>query len=244
MGGWDDLGPDTCGYSSGSVVLEGGGIVVTGIGHSDEAAGLPLHLYSPQGEFVRSFGAEPAIVGNWDDPFVQFHRSIASSADGGLWSGHYIRYIVEKWDSAGRLEQRFNWSTSWFPDDQTPVFAPQSPDDTPSTVLRGLREDERGRLWILTNIPAPNWFEQLDVRTEATGKQVYRVPSPPSKLWWSRIEVRDARSGELVARVDHPIAIRGILDSGVAWSDDLVDGVPQIRLWTLVLSPAAGKVPS
>jgi hypothetical protein len=94
---------------------------------------------------IRTFG------GTLNDPGLTCARcttrALARGRDGAtIWVGHFNRYQVEKWDTAGRhlltLRRQANWFRPWGIDPDRRATAPQEPS------LSEIQEDENGHLWL------------------------------------------------------------------------------------------------
>lgn len=119
---------------------------------------------------------------------------VAPAGSSGLWSGRLNRYELERWEldgTATRIVQRdVEWFKPWEPDRGDPI---QGLDHT---RLRGIHEDQAGRLWVATIIPRTDDRARiLEMVYDANGGQFML------ELFQTGIEVLDPSSAEPVAFV-------------------------------------------
>lgn len=77
----------------------GGAIILSGRVHASREGGYPLHVFTPEGEWIRSFGMdEPQedLSDAW--PLV---RALASAGDGTFWAAPRREYRLEHWTVEG-----------------------------------------------------------------------------------------------------------------------------------------------
>jgi len=128
-----------------AVVLAGDTVLLAGEINTTELIGLPLHLVDTAGRLVRSFGAASAVR-RTDRPYATTRR-VAAARAGGVWSAHFTRYQVERWSTAGVLQEEFHVSTPWFVPWDTPA------DGVARPTIVDLNEDREGYLWVLARVP-------------------------------------------------------------------------------------------
>lgn len=120
------------------VALEDGSFVVNGTlrGVAPTNPQYPLHLVSPNGNLVRSFGG---VLRNEPAPW----RRVTQSREGTLLvAPREGAYRIERWDTAGRLLRVYERQASWFPLNAT--------GDHSKPSILGIHEDADGLLWVLT----------------------------------------------------------------------------------------------
>lgn len=95
-----------------ALFMRGDTLVVTYQLSSEESFGLPFHVYSRDGDWVRSFGDEDRSVRR--DFAVRNRRVISRASDSTFWSARYDVMVFEEWDLEGRLIRRIQPSLGWF----------------------------------------------------------------------------------------------------------------------------------
>lgn len=80
-------------------ILPSGNIVTNATVSSPEAIGLPLHVISPEGDLISSFGSDGAMAPGGLG--IQRRIATSSSLRGGLWSAHRTQYTIQLWDHDG-----------------------------------------------------------------------------------------------------------------------------------------------
>lgn len=137
----------------GALRLRGDSILVAEPYTSPEAFGLPLHLLTPDGKRVLSFGAEDRTV----EPgrFFPRVRVTALESDSSFWVARRDRYQIELWNTAGLMERSNTLSREWFP----PMSAdPGDPSlAKPVAQLAGLHRDEHGHLVVVLLRARDGW---------------------------------------------------------------------------------------
>lgn len=124
--------------------------------------GLPLHLVSPRGYLVRSFGSESGVY-RPDVPYLD-RRAIAVHDTTTVWSAYRTQYVIDLYDiRTGSKIKEITRSTPWFPPNFKPLKGRVEP-DKPEPFLAGIQEDHNGLLWVLLYVPDPNW--QTAVRAD------------------------------------------------------------------------------
>jgi hypothetical protein len=68
-----------------------------------DRAGLPLHLISPEGQVIRSFGS---ISGAYrSDIPLHDRRQLTPAGSRAVWSAWALQYVIERWSEGGSLER-------------------------------------------------------------------------------------------------------------------------------------------
>lgn len=128
-----------------AIAMAGDSLLLAGEISTTEGIGLPLHLVDPDGRLVRSFGAV-APARRPDQPYATTRR-VAPARAGGVWAAHFTRYQVERWSTAGALQEEFRVATPWFAAWDTPVEGVSRP------TIVDIQEDRDGYLWVLLRLP-------------------------------------------------------------------------------------------
>lgn len=102
-------------YDKGVIKLGSGEFVVNGVKPSSDLVGLPLHVLSPTGERVRSFGYE-GVVGPDEAVGRAAIRWLApaTGAPAEFWSVPLEDYELERWNTQGDRLQAVRRSARWF----------------------------------------------------------------------------------------------------------------------------------
>lgn len=116
-----------------------------------ELAGYPLHVLSPTGTVVRSFGVDSPEF-RADQPSL-FDRVVGESSSGRVWSAVPGRYVLELWEpSAGSRLRRLLPKSEGF---QEFVRTPSETEKPPSTITSIW---EAGRVvWTLSSVADSKW---------------------------------------------------------------------------------------
>ncbi|MGH7555056.1 MAG: 6-bladed beta-propeller, partial [Longimicrobiales bacterium] len=130
-----------------SLVRYGSGYYAFRNVRTPELAGYPLHRIDMRGRIQRSFGAsEPGYRSDRPD---LYRRSIALGPAGTLWSGRFVEYVLERWDTAGTLLQRLRRAPAWFPPGIHVGAPAENRRARPAPGLMRIRVDSSGRIWTL-----------------------------------------------------------------------------------------------
>jgi hypothetical protein len=214
--------------------LSGGRILLNGRYSADEAIGLPLHVLSSTGRIVRSFGADPAVLGDWTSR--AFLRVSAESVDGSVWAANPYAYLIERWDTTGALVQSIRRHVAWFPDITDPVYVDPHMVRSPTPRVVALWEDtQRRHLWVFIRRARDDWADQVEPIVLPSGRKHFRFTTAPTMMYNTQVEVLDARSGVVIGSGMIPIGINGVLSDGRAYSVGLESELPRLRVWRLTL---------
>ncbi|CAN5855410.1 hypothetical protein BH23GEM9_BH23GEM9_18590 [soil metagenome] len=158
-----------------------------------EAPGLPLHVIDTRdGSIIRSFGPRQPP----DAPPQRASRRLAASRmSGSFWAARLTEYVIERWDTSGRLLLQLKRTVSWFP----PNVEPRG-DGPPSPAITAIWEDERGPIWVMIVVADQNWQRNHDrLRRMQTGPEVLIQPADQHGLGDTVLEVIDPATGALLA---------------------------------------------
>lgn len=157
----------------------------------------------PTGELIDRLGERADPARRRARPYTT-GRVLASSGNGGFWAARrYYRHEITLWDRQGREVRTLDPSASWYsPYDSLAMPSPERP---PFWSIRGMWEDDRGRLWVLGSVADPQWSEGLGERVRAEGREFYSIRNYPA-VFDLMIEVLDPETGERLSwrRVDEP----------------------------------------
>jgi hypothetical protein len=223
-----------------AVVFSNGSIVGMGSRATPEHVGLPLHLIDARGESIRAFGDTRPIV----DPQapVSNRRVIAPSGSSGtVWSARIREYLIERWDTAGTLQQIVRRQADWFPPPPVNIRVPppvnreqkafRVTEPRPSAIA-GLQEDNAGLLWVNAIVAGEDWKSHGVM----LGEGHPMTPKVHDQLYDSVIEVIDVRSRRVVAALRVPFYNAGFVGRGVIASvRETESGARVIDLWRLAL---------
>jgi hypothetical protein len=171
---------------NGSFVARGD---VGGAGHHNR----PIHILSPLGVIVRSFGLpDQAAAPASPQGSRGLGRRIAVGNDGTIWAGHVQEYVLDQYDSAGRLLGVLALTPPWFPG-PSGDWTPQVTNPPPADLWR-VAVDAEGLLWTFTHVPRTNW--KAGVTPSKTAGQ-FRFDG--HRAYDTMIEVLDPLKGHLLA---------------------------------------------
>jgi len=135
------------------VIRPNSGLILHSLLNTPDRIGLPLHALSSDGTVVKSFGATAPNVRPGQD--ADSYRVIAPSSD-AVWSARINKYTMEKWSAAGVQQLAVSRTVPWFKPWAEQTALP--PDvSRPSPRIRGIREDDEGRLWTFVWRAESDW---------------------------------------------------------------------------------------
>jgi hypothetical protein len=184
-----------------AIRVRDGSLIVNAHVPTMDEIGLPLHRLTADGRRI-SFGAEPAtFVPSRPGTNV---RAIAPAASGGFWATRYERYLIEQFDSVGRVVQTLERSPPWFPPGDGSMNPP-NPDRPPFPHVKAIDEDEVGRLWVLIQVADPQYQKALHRRenVRSVRESLWEI-TDYDRFYDTVIEVLDPGAARLLAseRVD------------------------------------------
>jgi hypothetical protein len=138
-------------------------------------------------------------------------------------------YVVEEWRLDGTLVRRLERDPVWF--DAWLQRRGVSASEPPQPLLRGVHQDDRGRLVVLATVAAENWREGLEREDDQRGERSVRVRNP-ELLYDSWLDVIDAETGRLIASQRLPQYLVGFTNRGdlVGYRTGAAD-IPYVDLW-------------
>jgi hypothetical protein len=189
------------------------------------SAGYPLHMLSPTGAVVRSFGTPTPDLR--PDQFFETRRMIAKSGDSLIWSAHINRYVFDLYDYAGTLRRVVSRDASW--------FRPWT--GSPQQILPyvgGVWEDPSGLLWARLATPDPNWRRAIpNVGSEVSPLKGIEYQNT---LYDTVIEVMDPKTGKLLATRKLAPFYDGFSAGGLVWCTvEDSDGYPSLEIFQVRL---------
>jgi hypothetical protein len=213
--------PVTSAPFSPPVPLPNGDVIVAAPFRSLEAAGRGLHVLSPRGEVLRSFGGD----GSFDARCllcVRYRISPARHVD-AIWAIPANRYEIRKINYSGHDISVMRVEGSW--------YVPSTDSMRPNISVVHLREDVEGRLWVFAVLyPSP---------PQQNGRGVASVPESvrASLIGQAKsvIDVFDPTHGVLIASQSYTGAFIGFGDGFVAKAHESPVGVGSVEIFRVRL---------
>ncbi|MEX2283065.1 MAG: 6-bladed beta-propeller [Gemmatimonadota bacterium] len=179
--------------------------------------GLPLHLISPSGDRVRSFGA--------DGPVFQSRPSASQRVIGrtgnGVWSARPDRYELEFWTFEGARTAILDRKAPWFPDREI-EGAVNSARERPHPWLTDVFSDSSELVWTLCRVADQNWRPATE-----SGRMTAR-----DKFYDTIVEVIDPVSGQLLGSQRLPGYAHFFTNDGlVVTHQEGEEGIMLIDVW-------------
>lgn len=141
---------------------------------------------------------------------------------GAAWAAWINRYVIEGWDTAGRLTRTLRRDVEWFPT----WWRARSDAETPPLPVTTAIQVQGDTLWVLVRVPDPDW--RSAVRPEG---KLYTVDDK-NAYQDTMVEAIDLRTGELLASTRFPQVMDGFAGPGLVFgpaSDAL--GNPVLPVW-------------
>ena len=196
-----------------AIPLDAGRILMNATLPTPGHVGLPLHVISPDGEVVRSFGAD-------DEAVLPGHaradgRILARAGTGSVWAGQIGSYTLDLWSLEGRHIRTLVRRPEWFPESRTDQE--YDPADPPRPFLKAIRLNQDGTLLTVTIVADERWTDgAILTRANGTGRIVGWRPDRADRLFDSMIEVMDTRSNTLLKTVRFEGYISQLLPGALA----------------------------
>jgi hypothetical protein len=214
-------------------VLWGDSLVLNAHIATADLVGVPLHVIPPEGGMIaRSFGYDSTAFRS-DIPYAGERSITVCPSTGVLWAAEKRRYVIEGYRHDRKI-QRIARNVPWFePHFSAPRFHPEEP---PPPVLRHIRCDADGLLWVLVGVADPDWQKSLQPAPNSPHGG-YR-PTQLSGYFDTIIQVFDTQSGRLVAsgRMDYSIDFFPA-DHVIGEYRESATGEPSLVLRRLALIP-------
>lgn len=201
----------------GIAFLRDGRHVIAGTVSTSMSIGLPIHVVNRSGKIVRSFGAEPPIeaIGN----AYRMWRSVAPAGDGAVWSAHLLRYVIERWDTAGRLTDRLERDVSWFAPQSDYGFHPDASRE-PTPGMPFIYSDRSGLLWTTIDVPDRAWESAFTRGNDLYGRPA-DVVDDFNNYWDSVVEVIDPVKNRVVGHARLDARVLGFAGDGLVFTREL-----------------------
>ena len=185
------------------IAYDNGNYVVNGTYSLSGAASKALHLVSPDGKVLRSFGPELSRNG-------AAIRLVARSRDGTVLVARYTDYRIERWDTAGRLLRVYKRDASWFP------TRAEEDIEQDGYLITAIHEDRDGMLWV--HMADYDAHPNPGVARMPTGKSI--------------IEVLDLENARLVAAARGDFVGGDVVGAPYQWHYyETTTGEPRLRIW-------------
>lgn len=166
-----------------------------------ERFGFPLHVVSPEGAYVRSFGAEDRSISRIGEALL-----VAKATDSSVWLARSHRYELEHWHIDGRLLSRVRVDRDYFPP-REPTRSKPLEQERPLTNIQDIGVIPGVGLSVLLTRARSDWVgsgntDETADHSHGLGKETTaKSPSLGSRLQWVEqvIEVIDPEDGRLIA---------------------------------------------
>jgi hypothetical protein len=177
--------------SAPDIVLDDGHFVVARQISTPEQIGYPLHLMSPSGQLLRSFGTD--VPQHRGDLRWLTTRVAGPGANGTIWAAPPGRYVLEQWNPrTGERLQQVEVASDWFVGAPGPHDDPMSP---PDPLVDKIFERD-GLVWVLLRDKALSW--RPPPRSEAHLERPVTAESYDATYDWV-FEIVDPATGRVVA---------------------------------------------
>ncbi len=210
----------------------GGHIVMAGSVRTPERIGFPLHDIDVVSGRIQSFGTDRPTLTPLRPLLVD--RVIAPAVGKtGVWSAMRNRLFIERWDAAGRrttlIEGERDWLRAWEPIDSLRSWPPPR---TSRGYVGAIREDDSGRVWMLTTVESDTTV--LDNWRRARP----RVGLPADSLHRSNdtvIHVMCGKTGKSIGELRADYFLTGFSRDGFVASR--AERSSTIHIWQVELTP-------
>jgi len=188
--------PEMASWAAGNVMnaafIAGQHVVLSARAHGSEEPGYPLHVFTSDGEWMRSFGREQQQEAQGD--LWELVRLLAASSDGTFWSVPREELLLEHWTLEGERLRAFSAARERF--------------EPFSSGLRGsqvssLEIGDDGLLRLVYRTPVQDWENAVEPIPEAEvnpsgGPRVRLIPGRRAHDYY--LEVIDPAAGVVLAR--------------------------------------------
>jgi hypothetical protein len=164
--------------------------------YSGEQVGQPVHIVSPDGRVLRSFGGGRGLGSEY-----ALIRVVSVARDSTLWVTHPSTYRIERWDSTGHLLAVYERRADWFR-----AYDAGIPPRAGSPRVVSAREDAAGLLWvklgIMDSAGIENIIEVLDPKTlRVVASARFLGPSTPLIGVFLHSTMKELPDGQPVLKV-------------------------------------------
>jgi len=137
-----------------SLIRADGSYIVAGQIQTPDHIGFPVHLMSPEGTVLTSFGTDTPQ--HRPDLPLATTRVAGLSGDGTVWTAPPGEYRLERWDPRrGVRLDSVEVESPWF---RQSVRLPRDESmERPVSLIQGIWEDEDGLVWVLARDAAEDW---------------------------------------------------------------------------------------
>lgn len=171
-----------------------GDFIVSAIHRDPDRAAYRLFRYGQDGSYHGPIGPRTVFR---SDRFRHAIRALSIDPDDGLWAGHFLEYVIDRFAPDGTLAGTFVRDAAFFrPQDRTYAI---TEDLGPPTSLAEIAIDRHGLLWTAVNVPDPAWSMNVSDARVIEGRSTI-APENLSKVWDTVIEVIDPDRGVVLAR--------------------------------------------
>jgi hypothetical protein len=208
------------------LVTPSGDFIASGFYGRAEAIGAPYHIFDPRGTWIGSFPEPGGRYQLTERPLLS--RSIRSGPGETFWGAKVNEYVIEQWDTTGRLLTSVERNVSWFiPSDKPHALLPGR---RPPGIVRDIHIDDQDRLWVLILVADERWERQFHPDRPAEVAFTWNLDA----YFDSIVEVIDLSSQTVVARSRFDEYITCFTQDGRLglYSQDAA-GVPLIRIWSV-----------
>ncbi|MFQ5704848.1 MAG: hypothetical protein ACE5HT_12605 [Gemmatimonadales bacterium] len=214
------------------VLLDSIGWVLNADSRTTDRIGLPLHMVDRNGKWKRSFGSTTASYRPGTEAWPML-RKVADAGGGRLWMAHLKKYVVELWDTGGTKHKELVRHVPWFRAWQK--YSGFFPDVKPHPIIRDIRQDREGRLWVVIAVPDERWSEALTPVKYPDGTEGYE-PQDWNSVFDTVIEVLEPATGRLIVSRRFPQFMRKMIDERHLFSDAAIrDGGAALDVWHVTL---------
>lgn len=188
-----------------------------------ERAGLPLHLLGPSGGILRSFGSATGVYR--PDLGYGIRRSVTAGHGGSVWAAELNTYVLQQWDTAGRLLRTIQREVEWFPTLWSYDINAASP--PPPSITALLQSGDT--LWAMVKVADRNW--RSAVESASPDGRFFKV-SDQNEYRDTMLEAIDTRSGRVVVSARIPELLWGFIGPGTVYGPGTDEaGNPVVKIY-------------
>jgi hypothetical protein len=212
-----------------AVQFPGGDLMVNASVMTRAGIGLPLQVFSSDGEKKAAFGDDNPVL-PWRP--ASRMRVIAAATDSSAWAVQPDLYVLQEWSKTGSRLRTVRREVEWFPEPSVREERPNPAFQRPAPAVSALLQDGNF-LWVALQVADAEW---VPIRQEGLGNAAPATPETLNRIWDTVIEVIDLRDGSLFAWARIDAFVRGFTAPGEVYTlrEDSA-GMLFIDLWTLSL---------